>query len=118
MATIPSDAYRAAAAPHDSRATTRILDIDGATDAELALASGAYELRLMDGSIGAWLVPGAATTTIAALASGAPETAGFYLAPGDVVTYWHDATVGDGKLHALLVDTGNATLVCVRKAVG
>lgn len=115
MATSPSDAYRAAAAPHDANTTLRLLDITGASDAEIALASGLYELRLLEGSIAAWLCPGASTAALAALSSGDAATTGFVLIPGDVLTYLHDSTVGDGKLHAILADTGTSSVICTRK---
>ena len=115
MSTIPSDAYRASAAPHDAATTLRILDITDAADAEIALVSGLYELRLVSGSIGAFICAGASTASVAALTSGAAEAPGFFLGPGDVVTLWHDATLGDGKLHAILTDTGSSTVAITRK---
>jgi len=114
MSTIPSDAYRGAAAPHDAHTTLRTLDLDASGNASIALVTGLYELRLI-GELGAFVCPGADTTSLAAISSGAPEQTGFYLAPGDVVTYWHDATFGDGELHAIPADTGTCRLVCTRK---
>lgn len=114
MATTPSDAYRAAAAPHDSNTTTRGLDLDSAGDASITLAAGTYELSLV-GTLGVWICPGATSATIAALTSGAAATRGFHIAPGQVVTYYHSPDVGDGELHAIPDDTGTVTLLCTRK---
>ncbi len=113
MATIPSDAYRATAAPFDADTTVRALDLT-ASDAEIALETGLYEVRRIGGALGAWCRLGSAATSLASLSTTA--LAGFYVAVGDVVTFWHDASRGDGKFHALLEDTGTEGLLLTRKA--
>lgn len=112
--TTSSDSYRAAAAPHDANTTTRVLDLDSLGDASIALAAGTYELALV-GSLGAFVRPGATSAVLVALTSGDPAERGFYVAPGQVVTYYHSLDVGDGALHAIPAGAGTVTLVCTRK---
>lgn len=113
MSTIPSDAYRASSAPHDTSSAVRLLAITE-VDASVVLPTGVYELRLGYGdTIPAMVRSGAAPT----LPAPGPET-GVLVFPGDVVTFWHDATEGDGELHALLQSAGSGPLLITGKAGG
>lgn len=119
MSITPSDLYRAATAPHNERTTLRALDLSDAGDASIALAAGLYELHLLGGggTLGAMIRAGASTAPLIGLSSGDPEVSGFHIAPGQVVTYAHDPTEGDGALHGIPDDTGSVTLLCVRKVL-
>lgn len=110
MTTTPSDAFRAAASPHSPTSTVRVLDITEA-DASIALPTGVYELRLSYGDTRpAMLRSGTAPT----LPEPGPQT-GLFIFPGDVVTASHDATVGDGAMHARLTTAGEGSLVISSK---
>jgi hypothetical protein len=112
MATIPSDAYRAAAAPHSPASTVRVFDITEA-DASVTLPTGVYEIRIQYGdAVLALIRSGAAPTPPP---SAGPDL-GVVLYPGDVVSYFHDATVGDGTLHARLAAPGSSALFIASKA--
>ena len=116
MATIPADAYRALAAPFDHLTTTRLLALTS-TDASVALETGSYELRLAYGATSvAFVRMGDDASDLVTMVPGDPAAAGFGVAPGDVVTVYHDASVGDGELHAILA-SGSETLLITCKAV-
>lgn len=113
----PSDRQRASSQPLDANTTICLLGLS-TSDAEVALETGVYELRLgPPASTNAAVRLGATAASLASLAPGADAEAGFLVAPGDVITVAHDATVGDGKLHAILMSAGSETLVITRKAV-
>ena len=119
MSMTPSDAYRAAQSPHNARTTLRSLDLSDAGDASIELDEGLYELHLLGGggSLGAMIRAGASTAALIGISSGDPEVAGFHMAPGQVVTYAHDPSEGDGALHGIPDDTGSVTLLCIRKVL-
>lgn len=110
MALSPSDAYRAAAAPLTASATLRLFEITD-SPASITLPTGLYEIRPRhDDTIPAMIRSGAAPT----IPSPGPEV-GVVIFPGDVVTFWHDASEGDGALHARLSATGSGALFIASK---
>lgn len=114
---IPSDAYRASAAPLDADTRISPMPLTDA-DAEIALPSGVYELRVFDAPTTAvvFLALGSSAASVAAAVAGGQSATGICVAPGDVVSVFHDATRGDGKLHGALSEPGTARLLVTRKA--
>lgn len=117
MATIPSDAYRASTAPFNADTVVTLLAVTEAGDAAVALATGVYELRVLGaGSRNAFVALGASAAAAAATLMGGNPARVFLVGPGDVVTIYHDATRGDGQLHAVLDDVGEGMLLATLKA--